>query len=973
MSLVEREREFACLAELLADCERGRGAVAFIDGPVGSGKSSLLNSFGDGAADSGALLLRASGFRAERDLPLGVLNQILDAAAFFAGENGSVPRPSLDRGAADHQLWAGVTHELWTICRKAAQRCPLIVAVDDVQHADARSVQFLSFLARRVRSASILLVLAEQNSAYRTRSQLRADCLRLPYSRHLPLAPLSRSGIERLMGERLGVVVPRALAASAYDYSGGNPLLLDGLLAGHRARQRTGNVMGEPAGPGTSSDPGAFSSLGTPIGPGPETVRPVGGDPYHQAVVSVLHRGEPGVLAAARTLAVFGPHTPAKFVGELLGAAGEEAHRALDELGEVGVLREGWFRHPVARAAVLSDMPAAERARLHGRAAEVLYDSGATATLVARQLLEAGGIAFPWAAPVLHEAARHALSDNRTEQAVACLVLARDSLPDGAEHARTTLELAGAVWRIDPARTQRYLDALADALRRGRLRGSQVRQAVGHLLWHGRVREAGDALESLRAGAAAGDGAIERDAVVRWLACSFPPLASRLAPASADSAPEPAGMLARVLAGQAGQETVAEAERVLETLPLDNATLEPLSAALLSLVYADELDRSVHWNAGLLKESTNREAPGWQAWFTALSAEISLRQGNLVAAEEQARAALDRITPWSWGPYVGGPLAGLIIATTAMGRADRAAKALRLPVPDALFESRTGPMYLYARGRHHAAMHRFRAAYEDFTAVGELLAGWRMDAPGFLPWRTDAAAACLGMGDRKRARELVDAQLARPGVGNGRTLGLSLRVLAATRDPRFRPGILGEAVEVLQVSGDRLELARALTDLGDAQHTLRLSASARTTARIAAAMARECRADPLLLRTVPPSAAEPRPGGPALSAVISGPARTSGPTSPPTPGAAGARVFPALSDAERRVAALAAAGDSNREIARKLLITVSTVEQHLTRVYRKLRVAGRAKLPRGLLTTGRGPLEPEFNRDRSGFEAGPGE
>ncbi|GAA3316725.1 helix-turn-helix transcriptional regulator [Nonomuraea dietziae] len=39
---------------------------------------------------------------------------------------------------------------------------------------------------------------------------------------------------------------------------------------------------------------------------------------------------------------------------------------------------------------------------------------------------------------------------------------------------------------------------------------------------------------------------------------------------------------------------------------------------------------------------------------------------------------------------------------------------------------------------------------------------------------------------------------------------------------------------------------------------------------------------------------------------------------------------PVLSDAERRVAALAADGYSNREIAAKLFITVSTVEQHLT-------------------------------------------
>ncbi len=53
----------------------------------------------------------------------------------------------------------------------------------------------------------------------------------------------------------------------------------------------------------------------------------------------------------------------------------------------------------------------------------------------------------------------------------------------------------------------------------------------------------------------------------------------------------------------------------------------------------------------------------------------------------------------------------------------------------------------------------------------------------------------------------------------------------------------------------------------------------------------------------------------------------------------------ALSDAERRVAGLAALGHTNREIANKLYVTTSTVEQHLTKAYRKLNVTHRRSLP----------------------------
>lgn len=45
------------------------------------------------------------------------------------------------------------------------------------------------------------------------------------------------------------------------------------------------------------------------------------------------------------------------------------------------------------------------------------------------------------------------------------------------------------------------------------------------------------------------------------------------------------------------------------------------------------------------------------------------------------------------------------------------------------------------------------------------------------------------------------------------------------------------------------------------------------------------------------------------------------------------------------MAALASMGYSNREIGDRLHITISTVEQHLTRVYRKLNVNSREDLP----------------------------
>jgi DNA-binding CsgD family transcriptional regulator len=52
----------------------------------------------------------------------------------------------------------------------------------------------------------------------------------------------------------------------------------------------------------------------------------------------------------------------------------------------------------------------------------------------------------------------------------------------------------------------------------------------------------------------------------------------------------------------------------------------------------------------------------------------------------------------------------------------------------------------------------------------------------------------------------------------------------------------------------------------------------------------------------------------------------------------------ALTPSERRIAALAGDGRSNREIAQTLFVTPKTVETHLRHVYRKLDISGRAQL-----------------------------
>ena len=62
-----------------------------------------------------------------------------------------------------------------------------------------------------------------------------------------------------------------------------------------------------------------------------------------------------------------------------------------------------------------------------------------------------------------------------------------------------------------------------------------------------------------------------------------------------------------------------------------------------------------------------------------------------------------------------------------------------------------------------------------------------------------------------------------------------------------------------------------------------------------------------------------------------------------------------LTPTERRVAALAVDGLSNKEIARGLVVTVNTVEFHLRNAYAKLGIRSRTQLAPRLLEEGGDP------------------
>jgi DNA-binding CsgD family transcriptional regulator len=138
------------------------------------------------------------------------------------------------------------------------------------------------------------------------------------------------------------------------------------------------------------------------------------------------------------------------------------------------------------------------------------------------------------------------------------------------------------------------------------------------------------------------------------------------------------------------------------------------------------------------------------------------------------------------------------------------------------------------------------------------------------------------------------------------------------------------AERVAQRQGQRPMLWRLQADLGRAYHTLGRRTESEEAFASAARIIRQ------LAETVADSALREKFLKQALAMLPSAPTLT--------PRRAAMKAFGGLSERERQVATLIAQGKSNREIAETLVITVRTVEAHITRILDKLGFKARAEI-----------------------------
>ncbi|MEU2778072.1 helix-turn-helix transcriptional regulator, partial [Streptomyces sp. NPDC007162] len=696
---------------------------------------------------------------------------------------------------------------------------------------------------------------------------------------------------------------------------------------------------------------------------------------YGQALLDLVAHARPPIPAVVRSLAVLGGAPEPADVAPLAGQDTKTTRWALRALADAGLLSADArvpsahaglpgtgvmvpaagtaaparteryaFRHPAGAAAVLDNLPAADRTALHHAAAELLRENGASALTVARQLTSAGDAGIDDGIDVLLTASQEALAAGDVGTALGCLGLARRSRTDGTTAARVLTRLSRLERQLKPQAAVRHLRPQLDDFKAGHLDRRGVSELVLGLADTGALHDLTALLDVLRTryrqdtGPAPGTEDIR--SLTSWAAMAYPlhtglrRLAHSVAAATPAAVPchDPwlpsAVALSDDYVDGRHEQLVQRAELLLSTYRLDHDSLWNVESGVLALrglCHAGRLDEVVAWCEKLEAEAAAHHAVASQARFLAVRVEAHLRRGNLAHARDLAAHALALVPPQGWGVGLAGVLAFAILAATRSGDLSAAEKYVALPLPEHALHSRHGAAYLHARGHYRLATHHPQAALADFLACGRFAETWGRPGADVVPWRLSAAEAWLAQNDQEQAKRLVREQLARLLPGPSRERGQSLRTLAAVSRVTRRPQLLTEAVDMLKESGDDYGLTRALIDLSAAFRDAGDQRNARRVAHRAWHLAKQtgiehlCRKaalDPAGSEAAPAADAEERPAG-----------------------------VSALTRQERKIAALASKGYTNREIAAKLYITASTVEQHLTRVFRKVNVKRRQELP----------------------------
>lgn len=885
---VGRRAEVELVRTRVREAASGLPGVLLVRGSSGVGKSTLLSMVCEAVRDEAE-----------------VLGTTCAGAAVEFAAFRSLFGPAADPALADGHDNGTRMQQLVRLAIERGDERPLVLVLDEAHLCDAETARCLGLLARRASRGRLFVMLAVPCVERVAAEKMFAELTGALDTTVIDLGPLPEPDVRELVRDAFGVEPHGEFVRVCVEVCGGIPRAVLSCVA--RIVEQGGRPDHEWAGRlRVAATAEAVVCISSWLSEQAEPLR------RYATSLAVLGGGHVGATAA---------------LFELSPAAAEAARATLRL---VNVLTErGTFRSEQLRADLLASLDPRELAELRLKAARLLSDEGRPRQEIAAQIVALPVIAEPWMMSTLREAARDCA--DRPDVAAGYL---RRALEFAPEHVETRLELANLLAGTDPeAARVVYADVLGD-ITDVETRASVAARYGMAALRAGHGRETfGVLVDAWRALPADVDQGLRATVEVTMLLVGHDDLATvgaALAHAREISPPaELRTRLARRLVQQLARAELLTGESPGRTLALTRSALTPSAdrhdrwdlVAATSLHYCGDpaeamavIDRVLRSAEASGDEPSRILAIAGRAW-------LLLDRGELVDAASDAEQALSLSSAEEGSDGLRWSRTVLALVCASTGEDERAARLL-----SELYEPRE-PLELglatAARARVLRNRGQLAASLDLLLGYGEKLEAMGVRNPAPVPWWVDAVALLVGLGRQAEAGELAergaeavsrwDTQAGRGYASLAR--GLVTGHIDTLEDAALRFAAAGFGLREVQA---RAALGTALLRLGDDK-------AARRQLRVAVDLAVRC--------------GDIDAAGRARSVLMEAGGRM---------GEVPARARDVLTDGERRVAELAAAGLTNRQIADALFVTVRTVESHLSNTYRKFGVQTRADLA-GLL------------------------
>ena len=412
---VGRTAELASVAEVLARVAAGQPWLVAIEGDPGAGKTALARHCLTEAP--GLMVLSARADQAETDLDFGIVDQLLRAAG------GAVPAAALTGGTGSPASSFAVGARLLEVVGEQQATGAVAIVVDDLQWADRRSVEALTFMLRRLSVDPVLAIAIYRGPSDRLDEAAQRMLVSIENRLRLPLGGLGPDEVASLAAALRAGSLDDEAVQRLYQSTGGHPLYL-----------RT--VLSE----GFEFDPRAPGRLALPRS-------------LAAAVGEHLRVLPPETRTILEMLSVLNLRIPLAQLGQ---AAQVESASAAIEPAVASGLVDWWpeepacpveIRHLLVRDAVYAGITATRRRVLHARAASAVSESASWEHRVAALDRPDEDLAAELERLAVEEAAR-----GRLALAATHLQWASDTSPARADRERRLLTAALHLMLAEEAR-----------------------------------------------------------------------------------------------------------------------------------------------------------------------------------------------------------------------------------------------------------------------------------------------------------------------------------------------------------------------------------------------------------------------------------------------------------------------------------------------------------------------------------------